>query len=204
MIKGTITVHKNLNTAKLKSDLSELTRKEIADKFRPIFSKLNKRISRLEQAKGVISPALEAVKKSGGKFYMKGLDRNSLLKEVSRAIAFDSSATGTVTGARVFTENLKSVMGERVEDKEYVGRVFDLVHKVSELNPTITNAIGSTEVARIVSDMVEESIALDLANQEEYENVLNKDFDYMIDDITDKLESKLNGMFDGMATSFTM
>ena len=204
MIKGTITVHKNLNTAKLKSDLSELTRKEIADKFRPIFSKLNKRISRLEQAKGVISPALEAVKKSGGKFYMKGLDRNSLLKEVSRAIAFDSSATGTVTGARAFTEKLKSVMGERVEDKEYVGRVFDLVHKVSELNPTITNAIGSTEVAEIVSDMVEESIALDLANQEEYENVLNKDFDYMIDDITAKLESKLNGMFDGMATSFTM
>ena len=28
--------------------------------------------------------------------------------------------------------------------------------------------------------------------------------DYMIDDITAKLESKLNGMFDGMATSFTM
>ena len=204
MIKGTITVHKNLNTAKLKGELSQLTRKEIADKARSMFSKLNKRISRLEQAKGIISPALEAVRKSGGKFYMKGLDRNALLKEVSRAIAFENSATGTVTGARQFTNNLKEVMGSRVEDKNYIGRVFNLVHKVQELNPTITNALGSTEVAQVISEMVNESIELDLANAEEYEEVLNKDFDYMIDDITAKLEAKLNGMFDGMATSFTM
>ncbi len=199
-----VKLENKLSESEVKKDISEMTRKELADYGRGLFSKLNKRITRLENAKGVISPALESVEKSGGKFYMKGLNRNQLLKELSRAIVFDSSATGTVSGARKYTNHLKDIVGEKVHDKDYVGKIFDLVHRVQTLNPTISNAIGSEEVAKIVSGVVDDSIDLEMATMEEYEEDLNRDFDDAIEEITRKLMDKFDGMFDGLDKSFTM
>ncbi len=199
-----VSVNKNYDKGTIKKDISEMTRKEIADMSRGLFSKLNKRISRLESAQGVISPALESVRKSGGKFYMKGLNRNQLLKEYSRALTFENSATGTVTGARSYTNRLKSIMGERVKDKEYVSRVFDLVHRAQELHPTISNAIGSNEVARIVTEVVNESIDLELATMSDFEGSLNRDFDEMIEEISDKVYKNFEGLYEGLSGSFKM
>lgn len=203
-MKVEVTITKDYDKGTIKKDVSEMTRKEIADMARSLFSKLNKRITRLEQAKGVISPALESVNKSGGKFYMKGLNRNQLLKEYSRALTFENSATGTVTGARSYTNRLKSIMGERVQDKEYVARVFDLVHRAQELHPTISNAIGSNEVARIVTEVVDESIDLELATMKDYEGALNKDFDEAIEEISERIYRNFEGLYDGLADGFKM
>ena len=199
-----VTVSKNFDKGTIKKEVSEMTRKEIAEMSRSLFSKLNKRITRLESAKGVISPALEAVNRSGGKFYMKGLNRNQLLKEYARAKTFENSATGTVTGARKHTKHLESIIGSRVKDKEYVSKMFETIHKVSELNPTIANMVGSKEVAMTVTEVVEDSIDLDLATQDEYERILNQNFDTIVDTLTEKYHELFQGLYDDLGSSFRM
>lgn len=199
-----VEVTKNFNKGTIKKEVSEMTRKEIADMSRALFSKLNKRITRLENAKGIVSPALEAVNKSGGKFYMKGLNRNQLLKEYARALTFENSATGTVTGARKHTEHLKSIVGTRVADKEYIGKIFDMVHKIQQLEPTISNMLGSKEVAMTVTEVVNESIDLDLATMQDYERDLNADFDDIVERLTDKFHSMFQGLYEDLGNSFRM
>ena len=182
--------------SEIKKDVSEMTRKELAKECYKLNSKLNKRIKRLEQATkkdGILSPALKSVQDSGGKFSAKGKTLNELRKEYARAKAFEKMETGTVTGARAFTNRMGKVLGtDNIKNKKYVERIYETLHRVQEQLPIIGNSIGSTEaLQQIVSEYNSEydnSNALIDMTDSEYLNNLVNNMTNKIDDSYQELE----------------
>lgn len=170
----------------IKADVSEMTRSQLSKQAKQIFSTVNKRIQRLIDS-DTISPALEALIKKRGtnpKFTTGGKDLTALQKEYSEAIAFYNLETGTVTGARKYTNKLKQVIGERIDDKEYINKLFDLMHGVAERIPIqiANNTIGTDT---ILNQIIENDTNGTL-------NVLDSaDRDLQIADLIDELTNQI-------------
>lgn len=132
----------------LARDIAKLTRKEFRQQASHLFSAVNKRIRRLENS-SVLSPALDALNKSegGSHFSVRGKSDSELIKEYNRALAFYNLNTATVTGARQFTNELKSVLGDDL-DKDYVSSIFDMMHSISERlgSSVMKGQIGTNQI----------------------------------------------------------
>ncbi len=176
-------------------DVSEMTRQQLSKHAKQIFSTVNKRIRRLIDS-DTISPALEALKRKRGnnpRFTTGGKDLEQLQKEYSEAIAFYNLETGTVTGAKSYTNKLKNLIGERIEDKEYINKLFDLLHGATERLPMqiAKNTIGTdTILNQIIEDDVNGTLnVLDSADRD-------LQISQLIDEVTDNIVNVINNDVD--------
>lgn len=179
----------------ISKDVSEMTRAQLSKHAKQIFSTVNKRIRRLIDS-DTISPALEALKRKRGnnpRFTTGGKDLDALQKEYSEAIAFYNLETGTVTGARSYTNKLKNLIGERIEDKEYINKLFDLLHGATERLPMqiAKNTIGTdTILNQIIEDDVNGTLnVLDSADRD-------LQISQLIDEVTDNIVNVINNDVD--------
>ena len=143
---------------KLLSELKKLTnlsRSEVYKQVKPTIDAANKRLKRLEGLK-TLSPALNSVMESGGKFSIKGKSRNEVLKEASRAIAFINMKTSTVSGAKQFEKGFAAKLSNKAKDITNDQRkvLFDSFRKLQQISPVGLNIYGSDRLIRMLADEV--------------------------------------------------
>lgn len=150
--------------------VTKQTRKEMYKDAKKAIDAANKRIKRLE-ASGLFSPALESVKKHGGKFTTKGLNRNQLLREYAKAVEFMNMKTSTITGAKVYEKQIAMKLSNKakaltIDQKK---TLFKAVRRTMEANPTLSDLYGSDRLIRFVADEVAD-------NNEDLDSLLKSSF----------------------------
>ena len=138
--------------------VTKQTRKEMYADAKKAIDAANKRIKRLE-ASGLFSPALESVKKHGGKFSTKGLSRNQLLREYAKAVEFMNMKTSTITGAKVYEKQIAMKLSNKAKSLtiDQKKTLFKAVRRTMEANPTLSDLYGSDRLIRFVADEVSDN-----------------------------------------------
>ena len=138
--------------------VTKQTRKEMYADAKKAIDAANKRIKRLE-ASGLFSPALESVKKHGGKFSTKGLNRNQLLREYAKAVEFMNMKTSTITGAKVYEKQIAMKLSNKAKTLtiDQKKTLFKAVRRTMEANPTLSDLYGSDRLIRFVADEVSDN-----------------------------------------------
>lgn len=114
---------------------------EVRAEISKVFQQANRRIQNIE-SKGLISPAVQALNKSGIKGFTKfsmRQDFNSLKVEYAKAVAFLQQPTSTATGTRDYNRYLMNSY-DLTEDE------FNLMEK--KLNDKLTSVSDSEFVER--------------------------------------------------------
>lgn len=139
----------------LPQNFEKMKRDELAKQLQPTIDAANKRLKRLEGMK-TLSPALNSVMESGGKFSIKGKSRNELLKEASRAIAFINMKTSTVSGAKQFEQGFQKKLSNKAQGITNDQRklLFDCFRKLQQISPVGLNVYGSDRLIRMLADEV--------------------------------------------------
>lgn len=130
----------SINKPAIKKAVREMTLTELKAHCRQVFNMANKRIDRLERQvsnQNILSPALRAVKQSGGHFTYGGRDLNGLRKEYARAQSFLTMETSTVSGAQAYTKPLLNAFGDMIYNPKVAGMIFDALHRIQEAMPVI-------------------------------------------------------------------
>lgn len=204
-IKLTVTAKKQpkSETRKLvEREVKDLSRKELAKQAKVLFGTVNKRIKRLQNS-NVVSPALDYLKKRRSPhFTVGGKSLEQLQKEYSEALAFYNLETGTVTGARAFTNNLEHMLGDRVHDTDYLSRIFDILHSVEDRLPALyKNRFGTDP--QVLQNMIEKVEGLEgrlfSENAEIYEKSLTKFVDELEKKLTDEVDRNIDDIINAMA-----
>lgn len=183
----------NYSKKKVYDETEKNALKELRKTAKSLFSTVNKRMDRLQDS-DTISPALEGlIKKRGGvkHFTSGGKDLKALEKEVAQAVAFYNRETSTVSGARHFTTRLKELIGDRVDDKDYVNDVFDLMHGVAERVPVKLerNMIGTNQ---ILNEVIEEAVNQNISAINSDEQSRNDFITKMVQQVTDEVDDFMN------------
>ena len=139
----------------LPQNFEKMKRDEFVKKMQPTIDAANKRIKRLESMK-TLSPALNSVMESGGKFSIKGKSRNEVLKEASRAIAFINMKTSTISGVKQFEKGFAAKLSNKAKDitNEQRKLLFDNFRKLQQTSPVGLNIYGSDRLVRMLADEV--------------------------------------------------
>ena len=139
----------------LPQNFEKMKRDELAKQLQPTIDAANKRFKRLQGMK-TLSPALNSVMESGGKFSLKGKSRNEVLKEASRAIAFMNMKTSTVSGAKQFEKGFAAKLSNKAKDitNEQRKVLFDNFRKLQQISPVGLNVYGSDRLIRMLADEV--------------------------------------------------
>lgn len=150
--------------------VNKQTRKEMYKEAKKVIDAANKRIKRLE-ASGVFSPALESVKKHGGKFSTKELNRNKLLREYTKAVQFMNMKTSSLKGAKAYEKKIAMKLSNKAQNLtiEQKKTLFKAVRKTMEANPAMSELYGSERLIRFVADEVAD-------NNEELDSLLKASF----------------------------
>lgn len=150
--------------------VTKQTRKEMYKDAKKVIDAANKRIKRLE-ASGLFSPALESVKKHGGKFSTKGLNRNQLLREYAKAVEFMNMKTSTITGAKTYEAKIAMKLSNKAKSLtiDQKKTLFKAVRRTMEANPTLSDLYGSDRLIRFVADEVAD-------NNEDLDSLLKSSF----------------------------
>lgn len=195
----------------IKQDVRNLTLDELKKLSRQVFSTANKRIDRLQRQvdnENILSPALRAVKETGGRFAYGGKDLKALQKEFSRAQAFLEMETSTVSGAQAYTKPLVAIFGDAIFNPQFAKFAFDALHKMQEAMPAVTGNIGTDAVLKNIYERMTQDIQagknlIGLTEQdvEEWINGIMQDLEdtyvsqvnEMTKAVDDSLEMLLNG-----------
>ena len=139
----------------LPQNFEKMKRDEFVKQMQPTIDAANKRLKRLQGMK-TLSPALNSVMESGGKFSLKGKSRNEVLKEASRAIAFINMKTSTVAGAKQFEKGFSAKLSNKAKDitNEQRKVLFDSFRKLQQISPVGLNVYGSDRLIRMLADEV--------------------------------------------------
>ena len=139
----------------LPQNFEKMKRDEFVKQMQPTIDAANKRLKRLQGMK-TLSPALNSVMESGGKFSLKGKSRNEVLKEASRAIAFINMKTSTVGGAKQFEKGFAAKLSNKAKDitNEQRKVLFDNFRKLQQISPVGLNIYGSDRLIRMLADEV--------------------------------------------------
>lgn len=139
----------------LPQNFEKMKRDEFVKQMQPTIDAANKRLKRLHGMK-TLSPALNSVMESGGKFSLKGKSRNEVLKEASRAIAFINMKTSTVGGAKQFEKGFAAKLSNKAKDitNEQRKLLFDNFRKLQQISPVGLNIYGSDRLIRMLADEV--------------------------------------------------
>lgn len=139
----------------LPDNFSTMKRKDLIAEMQPTIDAANKRLKRL-QGMDTLSPALNSVMQSGGKFVIKGKTRNEVLKEASRALAFVNMKTSTVSGAKQFEKNFAAKLSNKSKNitNDQRKTLFDSFRKLQQISPVGLNIYGSERLVRMLADEV--------------------------------------------------
>lgn len=139
----------------LPDGFTTMKRDEFVKQMQPTIDAANKRLKRL-QGMETLSPALNSVMGSGGKFSLKGKSRNEVIKESSRAIAFINMGTSTVSGAKAFEKNFAAKLSNKSKNitNEQRKTLFDSFRKLQQISPVGLNIYGSDRLVRMLADEV--------------------------------------------------
>ena len=139
----------------LPDNFTSMKRDELAKQMQPTIDAANKRLKRL-QGMETLSPALNSVMESGGKFSLKGKTRNEVLKEASRAIAFINMRTSTVSGAKQFEKGFAAKLSNKSKNitNDQRKTLFDSFRKLQQISPIGLNIYGSDRLIRMLADEV--------------------------------------------------
>lgn len=186
-----VRVYTDYKSIKTKKALEELSLKELKRMSHDLFAVANKRISRLQNKKDVISPALNALENRRGdnpKFTIGSKNLKQLQREYSEAMAFLNLETSTVTGAKQYENNLKSYVGDA--DDSTISYIFDLLHSVQERVPesVFGSLAGSVPTLEILTEILGQDTN---SNISEFESESDKR-ESIISDAIDKLTSMID------------
>lgn len=139
----------------LPQNFEKMKRDEFVKHIQPTIDAANKRLKRLQELK-TLSPALNSVMESGGKFSLKGKSRNEVLKEASRAIAFINMKTSTISGTKQFEKGFAAKLSNKAKDitNEQRKLLFDNFRKLQQISPVGLNIYGSDRLVRMLADEV--------------------------------------------------
>lgn len=139
----------------LPDNFATMKRKDLIAQMQPTIDAANKRLKRL-QGMETLSPALNSVMQSGGKFTIKGKTRNEVLKEASRAISFINMKTSTVSGAKQFEKNFAAKLSNKSKNitNDQRKTLFDSFRKLQQISPVGLNIYGSERLVRMLADEV--------------------------------------------------
>lgn len=139
----------------LPDNFASMKRKDLIAQIQPTIDAANKRLKRL-QGMETLSPALNSVMQSGGKFTIKGKTRNEVLKEASRAISFINMKTSTVSGAKQFEKNFAAKLSNKSKNitNDQRKTLFDSFRKLQQISPVGLNIYGSERLVRMLADEV--------------------------------------------------
>ena len=139
----------------LPDNFATMKRKDLIAEMQPTIDAANKRLKRL-QGMETLSPALNSVMQSGGKFSIKGKTRNEVLKEASRALSFINMKTSTVSGAKQFEKNFAAKLSNKSKNitNDQRKTLFDSFRKLQQISPVGLNIYGSERLVRMLADEV--------------------------------------------------
>lgn len=139
----------------LPDNFATMKRKDLIAQMQPTIDAANKRLKRL-QGMETLSPALNSVMQSGGKFSIKGKTRNEILKESSRALSFINMKTSTVSGAKQFEKNFAAKLSNKSKNitNDQRKTLFDSFRKLQQISPVGLNIYGSERLVRMLADEV--------------------------------------------------
>lgn len=139
----------------LPDNFSSMKRENLIAEMQPTIDAANKRLKRL-QGMETLSPALNSVLQSGGKFSIKGKTRNEILKEASRALSFINMKTSTVSGAKQFEKNFAAKLSNKSKNitNDQRKTLFDSFRKLQQISPVGLNIYGSERLVRMLADEV--------------------------------------------------
>ena len=139
----------------LPDNFATMKRKDLIAQMQPTIDAANKRLKRL-QGMETLSPALNSVMQSGGKFSIKGKTRNEVLKEASRALSFINMKTSTVSGAKQFEKNFAAKLSNKSKNitNDQRKTLFDSFRKLQQISPVGLNVYGSERLVRMLADEV--------------------------------------------------
>lgn len=119
---------------------NSLTASEASKALQILRRSVNQKIRRVEKS-GEPSPALEGLKRSGGRLKAgSGLSRNETLTELKRGMDFIKSKTSTVTGARKVKQKALEDLGLRKDTTAAEATdAYNMFNKLKEEFPTLLN-----------------------------------------------------------------
>jgi hypothetical protein len=132
------------------SDVQRMTRRELAKAVSTLGSAANKRIKRFE-TKGIETPALRGVKRSGGNISTKGKTVNELRAEYVRAKTFLGAKTSTVKGYKTVQKQFEERIGGKLSEDE-TKTFWSAYNKLSELEPNFLKLYGSDRMQQYLRD----------------------------------------------------
>lgn len=144
------------------SDVSKLTRKELASVTSRLVSASNKRLRRLEQSDYIgESPAYRSVKERTGevRFSVKGKKHGQIERTFKEAKHFLSLKTSTISGYNKVLKNvretIKTKIGRNVSNID-ASKLFDALHKAQELGLVDKRGSKGSDIAvGFIVDMLE-------------------------------------------------
>lgn len=176
----------------LPQGFEKMKRDEFIKQIQPTIDAANKRVKRLQELK-TLSPALNSVLESGGRFSIKGKSRNEILKEASRAIAFINMKTSTVSGAKDFEARFQAKLSNRAKGvitNDQRKALWDGFRKLQQISKVGLNVYGSDRLIRMLADeVVEYNIAQDTedlgALVTKYEKILKREYEEYMSEYDD-------------------
>lgn len=183
------------------------TESDFRTQARQLFSTVNKRIQRLQNSTGVISPALTALskKRDGNVHFSANRNFDDLKKEYAQAYAYYNLETGTLSGSKKFTSKLESKLGERVKDKGYVSSVFDTLHAIEERIPSVLfkNMMGTNEILQqILEETIEEETDMFEKTEAERDAYISRQVEKIVDQIYNESKSASEQINAGLENAF--
>lgn len=178
-----------------------MARKELAKECRRYFDMANKRIKRLESS-GVLSPALHAVKSSGGAFHTKGTDLKQLQHEYARCINFLNMSTSTVKASKQYETRLAGKLGGHKLSEDQRKLLFTAFRTIERASPGGLQAYGSDRLIQYLADEI------DSEDENIMQGVGSQDWEQMIErvikDVQDEYEKTVLNFYNRFRDIFSM
>ena len=148
------------------TQLNKLSRKELAQVVSRLDSTANKRLRRFEK-KDTTSPATEYVKRTGGKFSVKGKNIESLKKEYLRVKGFLEAETSTITGAKKVRKNVINKLKEfgiDIKENQY-DKFFKVYERLKEVDRTVSDKLLKYNVFEEIGNVIDNPNIDDIVNE---------------------------------------
>lgn len=148
------------------NQLNKLSRKELSQVVSRLTSTANKRLRRFEK-KDVSSPATEYVKRTGGKFSVKGKNIESLKKEYLRVKGFLESETSTITGTKKVRKNVINKLkefGVDIKESQY-DKFFKVYERLKEVDRTVSDKLLKYNVFEEIGNALDNPNIDDIVNE---------------------------------------
>ena len=181
---------------RLREDWRSLGEKDLRKLVGKVRDIVHKRVTRL-QSEGIISPALQALMKSGGEISTKGADLKQLQRDYVRAVNFLNMETSKLPGAKAYENNLQRKFGGRKLTDTQKQLLFTALRVLEQDHSAKIQIYGSDT---LIQELAEEITA---EGSNIMDGVGSQDWDAMIQRETDKLVKEYEAKQDELYATMT-